>query len=561
VADLFGDWREEVVWRNSTNTQLQIWSTTIAATNRVFTLMHDVQYRESVAWQNVGYNQPTATSFYLGSVESTGTQFAPIPTPSVYYADAVPPGVIRFSFSNEVSPNTLSVKFSKYVLPSIATGDLGAQLLRAGATPLAITPTDVSYDSATDTATWTLPMPLADGNYSVSIAAASVSDPAGRTMSGDYAAQFFVLAGDANRDRHVDAADQAILTAHLGQTGTFSTGDFNYDGVVNAGDQSILDANKSAWLPPQGPLALPATGGDDALALRLDASPGVLDLFYGSPAPADPSDRLLLVAVTALSFDGAAGSDSLTVLGGSGTDTSTFSASSLTLGPITIAHANVEQLFFNGAGGFDDLTVNAIAVVTLPTTQEFASLRVAGTLISAPSGSSGFGLLTRSLSINGSGSLDLNDNDLILDYSGTSPLAAVQGWISAARANGAWTGSGITSSAARDNPAHNTTLGVIDRADYTGSTFDGEPLDTDMVLVKYTYYGDASFDGRVTFDDYVRIDTGFNAQRAGWSNGDFNLDGVVNFDDYVLIDTAFNSQGAPLARVVRSASDSRLRPR
>lgn len=28
--------------------------------------MHDPQYRLSIAWQNVAYNQPPHTSFYLG---------------------------------------------------------------------------------------------------------------------------------------------------------------------------------------------------------------------------------------------------------------------------------------------------------------------------------------------------------------------------------------------------------------------------------------------------------------------------------------------------------------
>ena len=67
--------------------------------------------------------------------------------------------------------------------------------------------------------------------------------------------------------------------------------------------------------------------------------------------------------------------------------------------------------------------------------------------------------------------------------------------------------------------------------------------------MKYTYAGDANFDGRVTFDDYTRIDTGFNQHLTGWSNGDFNQSGSVNFDDYVLIDTAFNTQGSTLTRL------------
>lgn len=65
-ADLFGDWREEVIWRTTDNRELRIYTTTIPAQNRIYTLMHDPQYRLSIAWQNVAYNQPPHTGFYLG---------------------------------------------------------------------------------------------------------------------------------------------------------------------------------------------------------------------------------------------------------------------------------------------------------------------------------------------------------------------------------------------------------------------------------------------------------------------------------------------------------------
>jgi rhamnogalacturonan endolyase len=65
-ADILGDWREEVIWRTADNSQLRIYTTTIPATNRIYTLMHDPQYRLSIAWQNVGYNQPPHPGFYLG---------------------------------------------------------------------------------------------------------------------------------------------------------------------------------------------------------------------------------------------------------------------------------------------------------------------------------------------------------------------------------------------------------------------------------------------------------------------------------------------------------------
>ena len=65
-GDLFGDWREEVVWKNSDSTALLIFTTTIPATNRLRTLLHDPTYRLALAWQNVAYNQPPHPGFFLG---------------------------------------------------------------------------------------------------------------------------------------------------------------------------------------------------------------------------------------------------------------------------------------------------------------------------------------------------------------------------------------------------------------------------------------------------------------------------------------------------------------
>ena len=66
-ADLFGDWREEVVWRTTDNSALRIYSTPHQTNLRIATLMHDIQYRVAIAWQNTGYNQPPHPSFYIGA--------------------------------------------------------------------------------------------------------------------------------------------------------------------------------------------------------------------------------------------------------------------------------------------------------------------------------------------------------------------------------------------------------------------------------------------------------------------------------------------------------------
>lgn len=66
-ADLFGDWREEVMLRTLDNKELRIFSTTIPTDLRLVTLMHDAQYRCAISWQNTAYNQPPYPSFYLGT--------------------------------------------------------------------------------------------------------------------------------------------------------------------------------------------------------------------------------------------------------------------------------------------------------------------------------------------------------------------------------------------------------------------------------------------------------------------------------------------------------------
>lgn len=67
VADLFGDFREELIIRKADNSAVRIYTNTDITEHKLFTLMHDVQYRTSVAWQNNCYNQPGYTSFYYAS--------------------------------------------------------------------------------------------------------------------------------------------------------------------------------------------------------------------------------------------------------------------------------------------------------------------------------------------------------------------------------------------------------------------------------------------------------------------------------------------------------------
>lgn len=77
-ADLFGDWREEVVWPTSDDHALRIYATPYSTDRRIVTLMHDAQYRVAIAWQNTAYNQPPHPSFFIGNGMATP------PWPNIY---------------------------------------------------------------------------------------------------------------------------------------------------------------------------------------------------------------------------------------------------------------------------------------------------------------------------------------------------------------------------------------------------------------------------------------------------------------------------------------------
>lgn len=76
-GDLFGDWREEVVWPTTDNKALRIYSTPYETDTRITTLLHDTMYRTALAWQNTAYNQPPHPSFAIGDGMATA------PRPSI----------------------------------------------------------------------------------------------------------------------------------------------------------------------------------------------------------------------------------------------------------------------------------------------------------------------------------------------------------------------------------------------------------------------------------------------------------------------------------------------
>lgn len=98
---------------------------------------------------------------------------------------------------------------------------------------------------------------LSDGNWQLTAPAGALTDAAGNASTAPLSVDFFVLAGDANRDRAVNIADFSVLAGRFNQPGAFADGDFNYSGAVEIGDFSILASRFNTSLPP----ALARAGG------------------------------------------------------------------------------------------------------------------------------------------------------------------------------------------------------------------------------------------------------------------------------------------------------------
>jgi hypothetical protein len=106
-----------------------------------------------------------------------------------------------------------------------------------------------------------------------------VQNTAGVVMPADHVFDFFVLAGDVNRNRAVDGSDFAILAGNFGRTAmTFAQGDLTGDGRVDGADFAILAGNFGRQVPPP-----------PAVAVALRAPQSQPPQRRGAPAPAAPA--------------------------------------------------------------------------------------------------------------------------------------------------------------------------------------------------------------------------------------------------------------------------------
>ncbi|MGD0770351.1 MAG: PEP-CTERM sorting domain-containing protein [Tepidisphaeraceae bacterium] len=216
-------------------------------------------------------------------------------------------------------------------------------------------------------------------------------------------------------------------------------------------------------------------------------------------------------------------------------------------------------------GGNSDLNVSSNIVnngtITLNNNQYYSSTLSAsgaitgtGSLVVMPSSALVFaanvgGNSQNSLSITGSGQLDLNNNHFYINYgSGSDPISAIAGYVKSGYNGGNWNGPGIMSTAAQTlTNGLKYGLGYADGKDGKVSG-----LTSGQIEVKYTLLGDANLDGIVNAADFTILAANFNQPVTSWDQGDFNYDGIVNAADFTDLAANFNQ---PVSGAAVSAGD------
>ena len=343
-----------------------------------------------------------------------------------------------------------------------------------------------------------------------------------------------------------------------------------------------LDANQTTvniWRNSNSPgqgipdLLIPLTAIAQLSQIIASGSAGddkiTLDFSNGNPLPA-----------LGMSIDGGNGKNTISVIGTSGSDTLTAAATGLTFanaaGTVPITIQNIQSLeMVGGTGAADALIVTggtfninadtssgnprinvtakgALTRIAFNSTQHLASLTLgegaSADVMPADSHDVRRVLVTSALTIDATGKLDLFDNDMIIRNSsfanGKSGVLAVRDLTLAGRGaapggfvDGVWNGShGITSTAARltaqGSGVESTALGYALNGDmpfgaYT--TFDGQDVGANDILIKYTYNNDSDLNGIVDDTDVSIQSLNYGAAALQlWYQGDCNGDGVVN---------------------------------
>jgi parallel beta-helix repeat protein len=202
-------------------------------------------------------NNGSNTNAAQFTTDQRGTGYPRVSGPAVDIGaverDAVAPAVSQASFTFATS-HLLLYQFSEDVRASLGPSDVVLTNLTTG-TNVPTSHIALTYDTHNFAYILFPGYPngaLPDGNYRASIVASGVTDASGNPLPANHVYDFYVLAGDANRDRRVDFSDLAILAQNYNTTlKSFTGGNFNYDpaGKVDFDDLALLAQRYNTSLP------------------------------------------------------------------------------------------------------------------------------------------------------------------------------------------------------------------------------------------------------------------------------------------------------------------------
>ncbi|HVT89051.1 MAG TPA: NPCBM/NEW2 domain-containing protein [Tepidisphaeraceae bacterium] len=543
-------------------------------------------------------NDPNAPT-YSFALEGTVNPTAATPAVSIYTRNSaasetgLQPGVVRVRRTGDTS-SSLVVN-----LNITGTAGNGSDYSTVGATvtipagqstaSVIVTPINDSSPESTETAiislgagsyvagvnnTATINIADNDSTGTASITGTVYLDKNFNTYqdSGEGAVQGVVMFLDNNSNGVLDAGEPQTTTNASGVY-TFSSLPAGFYNVRASSTAYILSTPVGAYSVATGqtltvnlgafPISFTGTGNDDVFTI----------------APATTNNRELITAggitynairsqLPSLTFSGAGGNDTFTI------DASMLSAPPgiFSTTPITWSGGTgTNSVTIVNTSASQDLNVQASQLAIAGTTVSFTGTQVildgtygsAVPLNSLTVGSGTVSLATNkslalkvgTVSLSGTGSLNLANNDMIV----TGMIAdSVRALLAGGYANGAWTGTGINSSAVAS--VSGSTLGFALASDIgSPATFDGQPVIGSNVLVRYTLGGDANLDRTVDLSDMIYFAPNWFTTANRFSQGDFNYDGTVNAKDLTIL--AHNNQqhitppspAAPLAQPIEIA--------
>jgi autotransporter-associated beta strand protein len=383
------------------------------------------------------------------------------------------------------------------------------------------TVTTMNFDLGTGTGTVTNGDQLIIGSGTVSVASGTMLTFGGTPVSGDD----YRLMGDTNGGTVVGAiplGNFSLPTAPVGLNYSLSNSvDTGFIDLVvgtsgpanltwnNAGANNLWDTATSNWNNGTGN----AMYGDGSAVTFDDANGG------GSNYNVTLNTTVMPASVTVNNSGGNY------TIGGSGSIAGTTALSKSGNSKLVLNTVNT----YSGGTNVSAGTLVVGVTGALPS----GALNIAGGSVQL--GSSTGGATISSLAISGTGTLDINNNHVIINYGANDPVASIAALLVTGFNGGLWNGAGgITSSAIGSNPGYS--IGYADSAD------SGNPagLASGTLEVAFTLIGDADLNHTVNGIDFGILAANFNKTVSRWDQGDFDYNNIVNGIDFTALAANFN---------------------